>query len=96
MVTLAFSRFRWQGELAKGYGHCRRTTPCSSGRSHPQSSHRVIQRLPGKSIWITKSVYDEMSDKVKFSNSINMWEEKSWTSMNKMSIYCSTYMLEIS
>jgi len=32
--------------LAKGYGHCRRTTPCSSGRSHPQSSHRVIQRLP--------------------------------------------------
>lgn len=54
-----------------------------------------LTTLSSKSIWITKSVYDNMSDKVKLSNSINMWEERSWTSMNKMSIYCSTYKWEI-
>ena len=32
--------------LAKGYGHCRRMTPCSGTRQTLQSSHRVIQRLP--------------------------------------------------
>lgn len=41
--------------------------------------------------WITKSVYDEMNDSVKFSSGKNMWVEKKWTSMNDAIVYCSTY-----
>jgi len=33
--------------LAKGYGHCQRTTPCSRTRQTPQSGHRGVQRFPG-------------------------------------------------
>lgn len=41
--------------------------------------------------WITRAVYDNIADQAKFSNGKNMWEERSWTSMNKASIYRSTY-----
>lgn len=54
-----------------------------------------LTSLSGKSSWITKSVYDNMNNEVKFSNGTNMWEERSWTSMNSMSVYCSTYQWRI-
>lgn len=44
-------------------------------------------------IRITHSVYDNMHDSVKLGgvNNTNMWEERSWTAMNKMRIYASTW-----
>jgi len=44
-------------------------------------------------IRITHSIYDNMDDSVKFAgtNRTNMWEERSWTDMNKMRIYRSTW-----
>lgn len=50
---------------------------CSLSDSHPT--------------WITKSVYDNMHNDAKYSSGTNMWEERSWTSMNGISIYRSTY-----
>lgn len=47
--------------------------------------------LSEKPLWITKSVYDQMMDDVKLSNGNPMWEKRSWTSMDKAEIYCSTY-----
>lgn len=45
----------------------------------------------GKPTWITKAVYDNMRDEVKYHNSQDMWERHYWTSMNNMEIYSSTY-----
>lgn len=44
-------------------------------------------------IRITHSIYDNMDDSVKFTGAsrTNMWEERSWTEMNKMRIYRSTW-----
>ena len=48
------------------------------------------------SIWITGSVYDSISDSVKFSNNTNMWKEHSWTPMNKMRIYrCGAWKIDV-
>ena len=47
--------------------------------------------LSEKPLWITKTVYDAMLDDVKFTNSTPMWEARTWTTMNGMRIYCSTY-----
>lgn len=44
-----------------------------------------------KPLWITKAVYDRLMDKVKLSGTTNIWEKRTWTPMNKMEIYCSTY-----
>lgn len=42
--------------------------------------------------WITCSVYDNMDKSVKTStDGRNMWEERSWTPMNKMRIYRSNF-----
>jgi class 3 adenylate cyclase len=54
-----------------------------------------LTTLSGKATWITKAVYESMKDEVKYSNGKNMWEERSWTSMNNMSVYCSTYYWRI-
>lgn len=44
------------------------------------------------STWITKSVYDRLSKSSKVSaNDRPMWEARSWTSMDKMTIYCSAW-----
>ena len=45
----------------------------------------------GMPTWITDSVYDQMSSEVKFSNGTPMWEARTWTSMNNMRVYGSTY-----
>jgi class 3 adenylate cyclase len=50
-----------------------------------------LTTLKEASTYITKAVYDQMLDEVKFSNGINMWEERSWTAMDKQSIYRSNY-----
>ena len=42
--------------------------------------------------WITKAVYDSMSKEVKIgSDGRNMWEERSWTPMDKATIYRSNW-----
>jgi len=51
--------------------------------------------LSNKSTWITKSIYDNMHSNVKFSNGTNMWEERTWKSMNNMTVYSSTYWWRI-
>lgn len=47
--------------------------------------------LPEKPLWITKKVFDVMNDEVKSSKGTPMWEKRTWTAMNRMEIYCSTY-----
>ena len=42
--------------------------------------------------WITSSVYDAMHKDVKFSQEKSMWEKVTWTAMNNMTIYRSTYL----
>ena len=41
--------------------------------------------------WITKAVYDNIASVAKYSNGLDMWEARSWTAMNKATIYKSTY-----
>jgi class 3 adenylate cyclase len=47
--------------------------------------------------WITKSVYDRLSEDAKFGGTEkkNMWEERSWTAMGGTSIYRSSWWWEI-
>ena len=45
----------------------------------------------GKCTWITKAVYDNMHANSKFSQGVDMWTARTWTQMNNMQIYCSTY-----
>ena len=46
-------------------------------------------------IWITQRVYDKLSKESKYCNDKDMWEARSWTSMNGLSIYRSNYMWEV-
>jgi len=41
---------------------------------------------------ITSRVYDAMAKEVKFSKEKSMWEKVTWTTMNNMTIYRSTYL----
>ncbi len=45
----------------------------------------------GKPTWITKAVYDNMRDEVKYHEGHDMWQRSYWPSMNNMEIYSSTY-----
>lgn len=54
-----------------------------------------LTTLPDKATWITKSVYDKISSEAKYSKGINMWEERRWSAMNNMPIYCSGYKWKI-
>lgn len=54
-----------------------------------------LTTLSDKATWITKTVYDQMHDDVKYSNGTDMWEMRYWTPMNNMPIYCSTYWWKI-
>ena len=54
-----------------------------------------LTTLGQKPLWITKSVYDVMHDSVRHSNGKNMWEQRPWTSMNNMEIYCSSWWWSI-
>lgn len=46
--------------------------------------------------WITKAVYDGLSTSLKITDSKPMWEARSWTPMNKMTIYRSNWRWAIS
>lgn len=41
--------------------------------------------------WITAAIYDNIHDSAKYSNGTDMWQERKWTPMNDMRVYCSTY-----
>ena len=41
--------------------------------------------------YITDSVYKVLSDEAKMSKGVNMWNARTWTDMNNMTIYGSTY-----
>lgn len=40
---------------------------------------------------ITKAVYDDLSIDLQYHNNTAIWEERSWTEMNKMTIYRSSW-----
>lgn len=46
---------------------------------------------PGKPLWITRAVYDNINERVKTSNGTPMWENFKWTTMNNIDVYGSTY-----
>lgn len=50
-----------------------------------------LTSLSGKATWITKAIYDNMNEEVKYTNGTNMWEARTWTNMNNMDVFCSTY-----
>lgn len=50
-----------------------------------------LTSLSGKPLWITKAVYDNSNKNVLLSGDQPMWEKRTWTSMNNMEIYCSTW-----
>ena len=54
-----------------------------------------LTTLSDKATWITKAVYDQMSNDVKYSNETDIWELRYWTPMNNMPVYCSTYSWKI-
>ena len=45
--------------------------------------------------WITKAVYNRLSDKSKYSKGEDMWERKRWTQMDDKIVYCSTYWWKV-
>ena len=49
----------------------------------------------GKPTWITKAVYAQMSNDVKYHNGQDMWQRSNWSSMNNMEIYSSTYLWSV-
>ncbi|NGZ88618.1 adenylate/guanylate cyclase domain-containing protein [Duganella aceris] len=54
-----------------------------------------LTSVPGKTIWITNTVYDAMNDTVKYSNGQNMWAQHTWNDMDNVTIYGSTYQWRI-
>lgn len=41
--------------------------------------------------WITKAIYDNMNNQVKYSSGKDMWEARTWNAMGNASIYCTKY-----
>lgn len=54
-----------------------------------------LTNISGKPVWITKAVYDNMNDEVKFTDGQAMWEKRLWSEMNNMEVYCSTWYWRI-
>lgn len=44
------------------------------------------------SIWITKDVYDTLNSSVKLHEGLDIWAKRSWTQMENLEVYCTTYM----
>jgi class 3 adenylate cyclase len=49
----------------------------------------------GMPTWITEAVYDQMNVQMKSYNGADMWQKRTWSSMNNMIVYCSTYWWSI-
>ena len=47
--------------------------------------------LSDKPIWITRAIYSNMNDEVKFSKGVDMWTSYKWNPMNEMEIFATTY-----
>lgn len=45
--------------------------------------------------WTTKDVYNKLNDKSKYSKGKDMWESRSWTAMDGMTVYRSTYWWKV-
>lgn len=45
--------------------------------------------------WITKRVYDKLDSTARLSKGVDMWTKKTWTSMNNLEVYCSSYFWSI-
>jgi class 3 adenylate cyclase len=45
----------------------------------------------GPNIWITKDVYDNINESVKFCAGVDIWVKQRWSQMNDIEIYSSTY-----
>jgi class 3 adenylate cyclase len=54
-----------------------------------------LTMLTGAPIWITKVVYDKLNKDLKYTNNVNMWEQRSWTAMDKLTVYRSSYWWRI-
>lgn len=51
-----------------------------------------LTSLSGKPLWITKAVFEKINQDVKFSGDGQvMWEKHTWSAMNNMEIYCSSW-----
>jgi class 3 adenylate cyclase len=55
-----------------------------------------LTSVAGFPTWITKSVYDMLNDESKYSNGVDMWQPRTWTSMNNMQVYGSAYWWALS
>lgn len=58
---------------------------------HAANHAAKLTNLSSHALWITKPVYDRLNEEAKFANGINMWNLYSWTEMNGLQIYYSTY-----
>jgi class 3 adenylate cyclase len=45
--------------------------------------------LSERPVWITKAVYDNLRDELKYTNQVHMWERRLWSQMNNIEIYSS-------
>lgn len=54
-----------------------------------------LTSLNGGPIWITKVVYDRLNQDLKYSNNKHMWELRSWTQMDNLSVYRTSYSWRI-
>lgn len=50
-----------------------------------------LTNLPASHTYITKEIYDNMADNVKYVNGTNMWEAVKWNTFDSRIIYRSTY-----
>ncbi len=57
----------------------------------PNYAAKLSAMSPSYPTWITKSVYDRLSDETKYSGEKNMWEPRNWTAMDNMKIYRSSF-----
>lgn len=51
-----------------------------------------LAALESSFTWITDTVHGELTEKLKTTNGKNMWDARSWTPMNNMRIYRSSWM----
>lgn len=51
-----------------------------------------LAALDASYTWITKNVYNKLSDAEKSTDGKSMWEARTWTAMNNLSIYRSNWM----
>lgn len=56
---------------------------------------KLTELSPSYATRITEAVYKVLHDDTKYSKNKDMWEQATWTDMNKMAIYRSTYWWKV-